>query len=67
MTLKGLSKIVKTEKIGNDDEIFAKVSIQNADGTWRTEIVPIESYYITKDGKFQLGCCAYHPDVVEED
>ena len=67
MTLKGLSKIVKTEKIGNDDEIFAKVSIQNADGTWRTEVVPFEAYYITKDGKLQLGCGVYHPDVVEED
>lgn len=67
MTLKGFNKIVKTEKIGGDDEIFAKISIQNADGTWKTVIVPIESYYITKDGKFQLGCCVYHPDVEDED
>lgn len=67
MTLKGLNNIVKTEKIGKDDEIFVKVNIQDADGKWRNEIVPIESYYISKDGKFQLGCCVYHPDVVEED
>lgn len=67
MTLKELSKIVKSEKIGNDDEIFAKVSIQNADGTWRTEVVPFEAYYITKDGKLQLGCGIYHPDVEDED
>lgn len=67
MTLKDFQKIVKNEKIGAADELFIKVSIQNADGSWRTAVVPVEAYYVSKDGKFQLGCCVWNPDYKDED
>lgn len=68
MTLKDFQKAVKNEKIGANDEVVIKVSIQNADGSWRIEVVPVEAYYVSsKDGKMHLGCCVWNPDYNEED
>lgn len=62
MNVKELNSIVKSEKIKATDTISVRISVQDADGNWRTEIVPIEGYYVTAKNGFMLGCSLWHPD-----
>lgn len=66
MTIKGLKDTVKVEKLKESTELFIRVSIQNDDGTWRTEVVPIETYHTKADGSLQLGCAVWNPNCEDD-
>lgn len=62
MNVKNLQSIIKDEGCKPGDEVLIKVSIQLDDDTWETRVVPIESYFIQKDGSIQLSCCLWKED-----
>lgn len=62
MNVKNLQSIIKSEGCKPGDEVSIKVSIQLDDDTWETRVVPIESYFIQKDGSIQLSCCLWKED-----
>lgn len=65
MNVRDLKATIKEEKINDASDIFIRVSIQQPDGTWKVETLPVETYY-TKGG-FQLGCCLWNPDCEDDE
>lgn len=61
MNVKNLQSIIKSEGCKPNDEILIKVSIQH-DDTWEQRVIPIESYFIQKDGSIRLSCCLWNED-----
>jgi hypothetical protein len=62
MNVKNLQSIIKSEGCKPSDEVLIKVSIQRDDDTWETRVIPIESYFIQKDGSIRLSCCLWNED-----
>lgn len=62
MTVKYLQEVFKTENCNPNAELKIKISIQKDEDTWVTELVPIESYFIQKDGTVHLGCCVWNDE-----
>jgi hypothetical protein len=59
MTVKNLQSIIKDEGCKPTSDVMVKVSIQLDEDEWVTKVVPVESYFIQKDGTIQLGCCSW--------
>lgn len=67
MNVRDFKATVKDENVKDADEIVIRISVQQNDGTWVTEIVPVEAYYVKRDGKIQLGCCLWNPNCEDDE
>ena len=62
MNVKNLQNIIKSEGCKGTDMVKIKISVQLNEDEWVTKVVPVESYFIQKDGSIQLSCCLWNED-----